>query len=86
MHTKNLRILKFLELQIASNQNIQGISYVCNEIFFDGFLLTFDKIFLETTFKKSIALFMTLLLAPLECKLVHHSSHSESLKLRGKSF
>ena len=58
---------------------------VCNERSFDGFLRMFDKIFFETAFEKSIALFIKLLLAPFECKLVHYSSHSESLKLRGKS-
>ena len=76
----SVEMLIYRSLQIKTSKVYH--TYVCYERIFDGFLLTLDKTFLETTFKKSIALFHTLFLAPFEYKLVNYSSHSESLKIR----
>ena len=73
------------QIQIASNLNIQGISYVCNDWIFYGLLFTSDKIYLETTFYRFIALFIALLLASFEYKSFNYLNHSEFLKMREKS-
>ena len=64
-------------LQFATHQWIQSISYVFTGRIFDMFLRLLNEVFMENSLQRFVALIFTLLLVPLEAKLVNFSTHRQ---------
>ena len=73
------------DMKLTTHQWFQNTPYVCSERIFEDLQSPLNIIFLQNSLERFVILIFSLLLVPIESKLVNNQSHSKSSKIRDNS-